>query len=267
VPEKLTEADLKPMLAKPGRPTISMLICWPAWFAQESDGHVHAVSRAGAQGLMQLMPGRRRIWACRTLLRPAKHSGWNRVSECPAHEVPRQLAAGIGRVQRGAGCGRSLAWDSAVSRDARLRGAGDSRIQPPCRGAACGRIARCAIACRGVVLCGAALTRCAFFMKSPGSSESGSTQPGSMESCFEIEQKPDRGRRCCAGSDRADLVRRGRIHFDWHVFGQQLRMADWRKMAIALACIYAGYVVRSVRWVWLLRHKKKLSPLSLLGRR
>ncbi len=58
---------------------------------------------------------------------------------------------------------------------------------------------------------------------------------------------------------------RGRIHFDWHVFGQQLRMADWRKMAIALACIYAGYVVRSVRWVWLVRHKKKLAPLSLLG--
>jgi len=58
---------------------------------------------------------------------------------------------------------------------------------------------------------------------------------------------------------------RGRIHFDWRVFGEQLRLADWRKMAIALACIYAGYVVRSVRWVWLLRHRKKLSPLSLLG--
>jgi hypothetical protein len=58
---------------------------------------------------------------------------------------------------------------------------------------------------------------------------------------------------------------RGRIHFDWSVFGRQLRMADWRKMAIALGCIYAGYVVRSARWVWLLRHKKKMAPLSLLG--
>ena len=58
---------------------------------------------------------------------------------------------------------------------------------------------------------------------------------------------------------------RNRIHFDWHVFGQQLRMADWRRIAIALGCIYAGYVVRSVRWVWLIRHKKKMPLLSLLG--
>lgn len=58
---------------------------------------------------------------------------------------------------------------------------------------------------------------------------------------------------------------RHRIHFDWHVFGQQLRLVDWRRIALALACIYAGYLVRSVRWVWLIRHKKKMRPLSLLG--
>jgi hypothetical protein len=58
---------------------------------------------------------------------------------------------------------------------------------------------------------------------------------------------------------------RHRIHFDWHVFGQQLRMADWKRIAFGLGCIYVAYMVRSVRWVWLLRHKKKLSPLSLLG--
>lgn len=58
---------------------------------------------------------------------------------------------------------------------------------------------------------------------------------------------------------------RHRIHFDWHDFGQQLRMADWRRIAFGLGCIYVGYLLRSVRWVWLLRHKKKLSPLSLLG--
>ncbi len=58
---------------------------------------------------------------------------------------------------------------------------------------------------------------------------------------------------------------RHRIHFDWHEFGQQLRMADWHKIVFALACIYFGYVVRSIRWVWLLRHKKKVAPLSLLG--
>ena len=58
---------------------------------------------------------------------------------------------------------------------------------------------------------------------------------------------------------------RHRMHFDWHVFGQQLRMADWRRIAIALACIYLGYLVRSVRWVWLIHHKKKMPLLSLLG--
>jgi hypothetical protein len=42
-------------------------------------------------------------------------------------------------------------------------------------------------------------------------------------------------------------------------------MADWRRIAVALACIYAGYVVRSVRWAWLVRHKKKMPLLSLLG--
>jgi uncharacterized membrane protein YbhN (UPF0104 family) len=58
---------------------------------------------------------------------------------------------------------------------------------------------------------------------------------------------------------------RHRIHFDWHAFGQQLHMADWRRIVFGLGCIYAAYLVRSVRWAWLVRHKKKLSPLSLLG--
>jgi glycosyltransferase 2 family protein len=58
---------------------------------------------------------------------------------------------------------------------------------------------------------------------------------------------------------------RHRIHFNWHEFGQQLRMADWRKIIFALAAIYLGYVVRSIRWAWLLRHKKRVGSLSLLG--
>jgi glycosyltransferase 2 family protein len=58
---------------------------------------------------------------------------------------------------------------------------------------------------------------------------------------------------------------RHRIHFDWRVFGQQLRMADWRRIVLALACIYVGYLVRSVRWAWLIRHKIRLRPLSLVG--
>ena len=58
---------------------------------------------------------------------------------------------------------------------------------------------------------------------------------------------------------------RERIHFDFHVFRSQLALADWRKILLGLACIYLAYVFRSVRWALLLRHNKKVPPLSLLG--
>ena len=58
---------------------------------------------------------------------------------------------------------------------------------------------------------------------------------------------------------------RERIHFDFGVFRAQLAMADWRKIAIALGCIYLCYIFRSVRWALLLRPNKKIPPLSLLG--
>ena len=58
---------------------------------------------------------------------------------------------------------------------------------------------------------------------------------------------------------------RDRIHFDFGVFHAQLALADWRKIGIGLACIYVGYAFRAVRWAFLLRHNKKVGPLSLLG--
>ena len=58
---------------------------------------------------------------------------------------------------------------------------------------------------------------------------------------------------------------RDRIHFDFGVFRSQLAQADWRKIAIALGCIYVCYAIRSVRWALLLRHNKKVPLLSLLG--
>ena len=58
---------------------------------------------------------------------------------------------------------------------------------------------------------------------------------------------------------------RDRIHFDFGVFRAQLAMADWGKIAIALGCIYLGYVFRSVRWALLLRPNKKVPVLSLVG--
>jgi hypothetical protein len=58
---------------------------------------------------------------------------------------------------------------------------------------------------------------------------------------------------------------RHRIHFDFGTFRAQLALADWRKILIGAGCIYAGYLFRSVRWALLLRHTKKVGPLSLLG--
>src|SRR6516164_4267284 len=42
-------------------------------------------------------------------------------------------------------------------------------------------------------------------------------------------------------------------------------MADWSKIAIGLGCIYLGYVIRSARWALLLRHNRRVPPLSLVG--
>ncbi len=55
------------------------------------------------------------------------------------------------------------------------------------------------------------------------------------------------------------------MHFDFGVFRAQLAMADWRKIAIAIGCIYLGYIFRAVRWALLIRHSQKVSPLTLLG--
>lgn len=58
---------------------------------------------------------------------------------------------------------------------------------------------------------------------------------------------------------------RDRIHFNFGEFRAQLAMVDWWRVAIGLACIYLAYVFRSLRWTYLLRHNKKVHPLSLLG--
>lgn len=65
----------------------------------------------------------------------------------------------------------------------------------------------------------------------------------------------------------AALVWFGRhhIHFDWKVFVEQVRLADWRLILFGLACIYLGYIFRGYRWARLMRHKEKLPPFSLVG--
>jgi uncharacterized protein (TIRG00374 family) len=61
------------------------------------------------------------------------------------------------------------------------------------------------------------------------------------------------------------VLGRERIHFDFGEFRAQIAMADWRRLLVALGCIYVCYVFRSVRWALLLRPNKKVPPFSLLG--
>ncbi len=58
---------------------------------------------------------------------------------------------------------------------------------------------------------------------------------------------------------------RDRIHFDFGLFRRQVAQADWRLIALATSCIYAGYIFRSVRWALLVRHNQKIAPFALLG--
>jgi hypothetical protein len=61
------------------------------------------------------------------------------------------------------------------------------------------------------------------------------------------------------------LWARHRVHFDFGVFRAQVALADWRMITMAIGCIYFGYVFRSVRWALLVRHNKKVGPLTLVG--
>jgi hypothetical protein len=56
-----------------------------------------------------------------------------------------------------------------------------------------------------------------------------------------------------------------RYAFRWDKVFAQLASADWRRIVFAVACIYAAYVFRSVRWSLLMRHNKKVPLFSLLG--
>lgn len=58
---------------------------------------------------------------------------------------------------------------------------------------------------------------------------------------------------------------RQRVHFDFGVFRSQLAMAQWGRIAIALACIYVAYIFRSIRWALLMRHNRKVPVFSLIG--
>ena len=61
------------------------------------------------------------------------------------------------------------------------------------------------------------------------------------------------------------LFVRQRVHFDWHVFVDQLKQADPVKFAIGIGLIYLGYVLRTLRWAAFLKPVKRVSPFKILG--
>ena len=58
---------------------------------------------------------------------------------------------------------------------------------------------------------------------------------------------------------------RGRIHFDWSIFFQQLRHISWVHIAIGVALIYSTFWLRSLRWSVFISATKRVSFLSLVG--
>jgi hypothetical protein len=58
---------------------------------------------------------------------------------------------------------------------------------------------------------------------------------------------------------------RGRVHFDWAIFFQQLRHIAWIHIAAGVALIYSTFWLRAARWSVFLSATKKVSPFTLVG--
>jgi len=58
---------------------------------------------------------------------------------------------------------------------------------------------------------------------------------------------------------------RGRVHFDWAMFWQQLRHISWIHIAAGIALIYSTYWLSAARWSVFLSATKKVSPFTLVG--
>lgn len=58
---------------------------------------------------------------------------------------------------------------------------------------------------------------------------------------------------------------RGRIHFDWAMFWQQLRYVNVVHIAAGIALIYSTFWLRAVRWAVFVSPTKKVSAASLVG--
>ena len=81
----------------------------------ESGGQVRAVSRTGAQGLMQLMPGTASEMGVQDAFRPDQNiAGGTAYLDELADPVSRQRRAGAGGLQRRAGGGGPVSWSASL---------------------------------------------------------------------------------------------------------------------------------------------------------
>lgn len=60
------------------------------------------------------------------------------------------------------------------------------------------------------------------------------------------------------------FANRGRIHFDWAAFWQQVRHIRWQHIGIGIGLIYATYWLRSARWSVFLSAQKKVPLFALV---
>lgn len=58
---------------------------------------------------------------------------------------------------------------------------------------------------------------------------------------------------------------RGRIHFNWHVFIEQIRLANWWLVAVGISMIWLAYGLRAARWSVLLSPTKKSTWRQTVG--
>jgi glycosyltransferase 2 family protein len=58
---------------------------------------------------------------------------------------------------------------------------------------------------------------------------------------------------------------RDKIHFDWAMFWQQLRLVSWWHIVAGIVLIYVTYWLRAVRWSVFVAPTKKVPATSLLG--
>lgn len=55
------------------------------------------------------------------------------------------------------------------------------------------------------------------------------------------------------------LYARHKIHFNWSVFVEQLKLVDWRMIALGVVSISLAYVVRAFRWALFLKPTRKVT--------